>query len=106
MTTKNSANVIHLRAPDSAAIDLSRLADIAAQQMLAAFTRLRPKVLTASTRRRRTRKTERDWRDVRIRQFRKTFGKVLALQFDCRKCGGPVSEATGRRGMTSVSKGQ
>jgi hypothetical protein len=64
-----------------------------AQQMLAGFQRVRPKVLAAATRRRRTRKTERDWRAVRIRQFRRAYGKVLALRYECRKCQGPVSEA-------------
>lgn len=33
------------------------------------------------------------WQEIRFRQFRRTFGKFLALNQECKSCGGPVSEA-------------
>ncbi len=66
-----------------------------AQQMLDAFQRVKSKSLAHGTKQGRRRKNgtaRRDWRQVRFDQFRKTFGRALQTRYDCRKCGGPVSE--------------
>jgi len=66
-------------------------------QMLEAFRRLKVKALTHAPgvrrRRRRNKKKGKDWKEIRLRQFRRQFGKALATRHDCRRCGGPVSEA-------------
>jgi len=68
-----------------------------AEQMLAAFLRVKPKVFRAigAQRRRRQPPKTRDWREVRTKEFQRTFGKVLGTRFECAKCGGPVSEVMG-----------
>ncbi len=66
------------------------------QQMLNAFRRLRPRALRfgeASSKARRGGVEGRDWRSVRLRQFRRRWGRVLAARHRCSKCEGPVSEA-------------
>jgi hypothetical protein len=63
-----------------------------ARQMLAAFQRVRPRVLAQVTRRGRNRNSERDWRVIRMRQFKRTYGRSLDLRYSCKKCDGPVAE--------------
>jgi len=62
-----------------------------------AWKRLGAKVLRSETRRRKRAASDRraaeNWRALRHRQFRRTFGKSLGLQYECAKCGGPVAEA-------------
>jgi serine/threonine-protein kinase len=66
-----------------------------AEQMLAAFRRIRPRAARARGRapRRRAGRPTRDWRTVRHRQFRRQFGRALETRFRCRRCDGPVSES-------------
>ncbi len=68
------------------------------QQMLDRFRRLLPRTLRfgeATAKSRRRAGGGRDWRSVRLRQFRSRWGKVLAARHRCAKCEGPVSEAMG-----------
>jgi hypothetical protein len=37
--------------------------------------------------------TSRDWKTVRLRQFRREFGKQLAARGDCPRCEGPIAES-------------
>lgn len=70
-----------------------RFAD--AEAMLAEFTRIRPRTLAWANGKRRRSQPERtgpSWHEVRWRQFRRRFGKVLETRFECRACGGPVAE--------------
>ena len=65
-----------------------------AQQMLAAFRRIKPSVLRhARTRRRGTGPVEPDWRQVRHKQFQHRYRGVLDTREQCPRCEGPVSEA-------------
>jgi serine/threonine-protein kinase len=73
-----------------------RFAD--AMQMLAAYHRLRPRVLRSTLSRRRKRRakaahTPRDWRTIRHVEFLKQFRTALDLRDNCRHCHGPVSDA-------------
>ena len=64
-----------------------------ADQMLAAFRRLKSKSLAYSTRRRRgTSGTKRDWKTVRLQQFQRQYGSLLETHCKCSQCEGPVSE--------------
>lgn len=79
----------------------SRKRFVDAEQMQAAFIRLRPKLVRyATTKRNRSRKKKRGvaqstkaWREVKLREFRRLFGKTLETRYECPKCEGPVSEA-------------
>ncbi len=66
-----------------------------ARAMRNAFLRVLPRALrTATNRRRRTQRAAgRDWRQIRLRQFQREFGKLLDTRHECGACGGPVSEA-------------
>jgi serine/threonine-protein kinase len=67
-----------------------------AVQMLAELRRLRHRVLNHAPRRRRRASAPvagRDWKELRLRQFSRQFGKALDARHACRRCGGPVSEA-------------
>ncbi len=62
-----------------------------------AFKRLRSHALrqpggTSATRKAHTASTK-DWRNIRFRQCARRYGRALALQFECGRCGGPVAEA-------------
>lgn len=65
--------------------------------MLAAFRRLRPRVLARAERLRRRPRTDaptgRHWRLVRQQQFRRAFARALELSRACTHCGGPLAEA-------------
>ena len=68
-----------------------------AQQMQAAFSRLKPhapRQARAGTqgRRRGKRPAAADWQEVRMRQFKRQHGWELETRFACGTCGGPVSE--------------
>ncbi|HUT57327.1 MAG TPA: serine/threonine-protein kinase [Phycisphaerae bacterium] len=67
-----------------------------ADQMLAAFRRLKRRALSGPSRRRRRPRAAaktRHWLEVRQRQFKAQYGKKLRTHFLCRRCEGPVSEA-------------
>lgn len=67
-----------------------------AATMLAAFRRIKSRVvahLTKQSRRKRTsRRQNNDWRVVRFKAFRRSHGSDLETNAECTKCGGPVSE--------------
>ncbi|GJM22740.1 MAG: hypothetical protein DHS20C15_26550 [Planctomycetota bacterium] len=69
-------------------------------KMLAAFQRLRPRLLAAQGRRtQKSRGTarrasgKRDWRLERRKQFQREFGAQLETRHACSRCEGPISEA-------------
>jgi serine/threonine protein kinase len=63
-------------------------------QMLTRFRRARGHALRQSRRRRRKSSASRsDWKEVKLRGFKRRYGKSLATRSSCAKCGGPVSEA-------------
>ncbi|MCB9832323.1 MAG: protein kinase [Planctomycetes bacterium] len=78
-------------------IDSSRRHPDAAR-LLAAFRRLKPRILAFATRqgrgraklRRRT--TDTNWQEVRKREFHRRFGKLFDCQHSCERCAGPVGE--------------
>jgi serine/threonine-protein kinase len=67
-----------------------------ALRLLTAFRRLRNKTLghfTARSRRRQGHGTgTQDWRQIRLRQFQRAFGRVLETRSQCKRCGGAVGE--------------
>jgi serine/threonine-protein kinase len=66
-----------------------------AVQMAAAYHRMRTKVAAFATRRRNRRagrEPAKDWRSVRIGEFRRLYRGVHALRGACRKCSGPLAE--------------
>jgi len=66
-----------------------------ADQMLKAFRRIKPRALAYAARRaQRAGRAgpRRDWRAVRISQFRRQYGRVLEAQHECRRCSGPIAE--------------
>ncbi len=75
----------------------ARFAD--ATRMLEAFQRVKRRALVqdaqrASKRRGGPRNGEaKNWQSVRLRQFRRAYGRSLMAKHDCAGCGGPVSEA-------------
>ncbi len=63
-----------------------------ADVMLRVFLPLKRRALQLG-RRRRSRPTEqKDWQEIRDRQFRRRFGRELEAKHECSRCGGPVSE--------------
>ena len=66
-----------------------------AQQMQAAFKRIRSPVKRgagAKTRTPQSRVATRDWQSIRRREFQRRFGRVLETTGSCSKCSGPVAE--------------
>lgn len=66
-----------------------------AQQMAAAFQELKRRNQIARGRRKAPGTREgraANWQDVRLRQFKKEFGKTLEAHYACPACAGPVSE--------------
>ncbi len=59
--------------------------------MLAEFQRVKRRAVQ-TPRRRRTAASP-DWRSIRLRAFRRAYGKGLETRLQCRHCDGPVSEA-------------
>jgi serine/threonine protein kinase len=73
-----------------------RFAD--AERMQRACARLRGRILRPSRTPRRpprpvSRTAGEGWRTLRLKEFRRAYGKVLGTRFACGRCGGPVSEA-------------
>ncbi len=66
-----------------------------AEQMLAAFERVRRHAKRAprKARKRVSNANGKSWREIRFRQFRREYGRALEAHFDCSHCGGPVSES-------------
>jgi serine/threonine-protein kinase len=69
-----------------------------ARHMLETFQRMKKRVLGAVTRRTTRRRgakssTTRDWKVMRIRQFKREYGRALETKSACSNCSGPVSEA-------------
>jgi serine/threonine-protein kinase len=68
-----------------------------AQQMLSAFRKLRPRVRRHLRKERRRSANgaadELSWKQIRFRQFERTYRSVLALDRRCGRCGGPALEA-------------
>jgi hypothetical protein len=66
-----------------------------AQALLAAFQRVKGRALRQRTRRKPAPKprAEPEWKDVRMREFTRRFGTVLAARGHCPRCKGAVSEA-------------
>lgn len=63
-------------------------------QMLARFRRARGHALRPSRRRRRKSSASRsDWKEVKLRDFKRRYGRLLATRSSCTRCGGPISEA-------------
>ena len=63
--------------------------------MLAAFRKVRPTALRADAKLKKRKAAAgrtRDWRTVRIRQFKREYGRTLATKHECKKCAGPMSE--------------
>lgn len=67
-----------------------------AEHMLKVLHKIRPRVLAYSKRERRKKNGDtdrgKDWRDVRFRQFKSRYGKVLKLDTHCDSCGELVDE--------------
>jgi serine/threonine-protein kinase len=68
-----------------------------ADKMLAAFRRIKPRVLASATRRAQRRKKAaappaNNWKRVRLREFNRAFRKPLEISATCSKCHGPISE--------------
>ena len=63
--------------------------------MLKEFKKLKARALrkTATQRRKRIETAAKDWREIRLRQFKRRYGKMLDARHECRRCGGPVSES-------------
>jgi serine/threonine-protein kinase len=64
-----------------------------ATQQLEAFRPLKTRTLRAAARRRRaTKGPEVDWKTVRIRAFRRRFGRTLETRGQCARCNAPIAE--------------
>lgn len=65
-----------------------------AERMRDAFERIRRHAIRSGARITRRKRGEivTSWKTLRLREFKKRFGKVLATKADCPKCKGPVSE--------------
>ena len=69
-----------------------------AVQMLTAFKRVRGRIENpAVKRRKRARRAAnsngRDWRTIKLKEFRRTFAKQLEAHHHCGRCRGPISES-------------
>lgn len=68
-----------------------------AVKMLTTFRRLRPRMERQRRRRRRRKRDEKNGllylKQLEFREFRRRYNRLLQLFFDCRRCGGPISEA-------------
>lgn len=64
-----------------------------AVSMLRAYERAAARAARGITpRRNRRRKSQTDWRVIRVKQFRREHGRELGARHSCGSCGGPVSE--------------
>jgi serine/threonine-protein kinase len=71
-----------------------------AQKMLASFRRLRQRgcikpraPINGRGKRKRPTQRNSDWKEVRVKQFERTYKKALGLRHKCGRCKGPMSEA-------------
>jgi len=68
-----------------------------AETMLAALNRVKSRTLKHREKSSQTSKkktaSNHDWKTLRMRQFRRLFGKTLQTHHHCSRCSGPVSEA-------------
>lgn len=67
-----------------------------AMKMLGAFRKVKARALRVDARIRKKKNgvtRTRDWRTVRFRQFKREHGQALGTKHECKKCGGPMSEA-------------
>lgn len=74
-----------------------------ARALLSAFRRLKPRLLAQLRRQGKAKQGARvssrpvepkkDWKAMRITDFRRRFGKVLALEHRCGECDGPIAES-------------
>jgi len=66
-----------------------------AHAMLLALQRIRRQELARHSRRRNRNAPRKgaNWKDLRVREFRRKFGAALAAKYSCGKCRGPVAEA-------------
>jgi serine/threonine-protein kinase len=66
-----------------------------AVRMLAAFERIRSRAINPARRKRKrtTRRRSAGWKEIRRREFRRRFGRLLETRHECARCGGPVSES-------------
>jgi serine/threonine-protein kinase len=66
-----------------------------ANQMQAAFQRIKPRAVRRAARRRRTRAsvTTSNWKSIRLREFKRRYGKALEIRSECERCGGPFAAA-------------
>jgi hypothetical protein len=62
-------------------------------QMLARFRRAKRRASRNGRRRRRSTVKSLDWKTVKLRDFRREYGRQLATRAACGRCRGPVSEA-------------
>jgi hypothetical protein len=70
----------------------ARYAD--AGHMLTAFRRIKKHALRTAARRRRAKVSgDSKWRTVRMREFRRRYGRALEARHACGKCGRPVAES-------------
>lgn len=66
-----------------------------ADQMLAAFRRIKTRAINYANGQRRSRRkrtTKHDWQAVRWRQFQRQYRRALETHYACHRCRGPVSE--------------
>lgn len=90
---KASPQLIAFLRKSMAVNETARFRDASA--MLAALQRIRRQELARDSRRRKRNapRKEAAWKDLRIREFRRRFGRDLATRYACGKCRGPVAEA-------------
>jgi hypothetical protein len=48
---------------------------------------------TRRTRKKKQRSRKRDWKVIRLKEFKRRYGKILHTNDKCGRCGGPMSEA-------------
>ncbi len=64
-----------------------------AGDMLAAFRRVKPRALRTAARKRKKKSVgDARWKTIRMREFRRRYGRTLEARHACGKCGGPLSE--------------
>lgn len=66
-----------------------------AERMRDAFERIRRRAVRDGARAVRRRKADNatSWKSLRLREFRKRYGKALEISSECSKCKGPISES-------------
>jgi len=62
-------------------------------QMLARFRRTRKRSPNSVRRRRKNTTSRTDWKTVKLKEFKRRYGRTLAVRSTCSRCHGPVSES-------------